>query len=155
MRSSCDASATKRRNLSSLDLRAAKDSSIRESIALSEVVRRPTSVVGLASGRRAERSPAAIWAAVSSTVESGLSPTLIIVRDATAISPTMTRPIRKKSHCTRLRVRSTSLSDCPMAIEPRFDGRGRARTRKFSSPALRVNGSALSVAASVGVSPAM
>ena len=140
MRSSCEASATNRRNLSSLDLRRAKDSSIRESIVFSEVVKRPTSVDGLASGSRAERSPPAIFSAVSSTSESGLSPTLIIVRDAIAIRPTMTKPIRKKSHCSRESVRSTSLRDCAIATEPRLEGRGRARTRKFSPFALMVNG---------------
>ena len=150
MRSSCEASATKRRNLSSLVLRIAKDSSIRVSIVLRDVVKRPTSVVGFASGRRAERSPAAICSAVSSTSESGLRPTLIIVRDASAISPTITNPIRKKSHCRRESVRSTSLSDCAIATEPRFEGSGRAKTRKFSPFAFTVNGRPLKAATSVG-----
>ena len=117
---------------------------------LSDVVKRPTSVVGFASGSRAERSPAAIFSAVSSTSESGLRPTLIMVRDASAISPTMTKPIRKKSHCKRESVRSTSLSDCAIATEPRFDGSGSAKTRKFSPFALTVNGSPSNSATSAG-----
>jgi len=72
--SSCDASATNLRSLPSDSLRAAKDSSMRDNIVLSEPTKRPTSVVGFASGKRADKSPEAICSAVFSTFSSGRIP---------------------------------------------------------------------------------
>ena len=71
VRSSWLASATKRRNLSSDCVRALNDSSMRESIWFSDVLRRPTSVPGSKLSRRADRSPAAIFSAVTSIFFSG------------------------------------------------------------------------------------
>ena len=111
VRSSWLASATKRRNLFSLAVRAAKDSSIRESIALSEVTKRPTSVSGLASGRRADKSPAAIFSAVSSTATSGRNPTRITMREANPIKRRAIRPMKTKTTRKREAVSSTPDND--------------------------------------------
>ena len=111
MRSSWLASATKRRSLFSLAVRAANDSSIRESIALSEVTNRPTSVSGLASGKRADKSPAAIFSAVSSTATSGRKPTLITMREAKPIKRRAIRPMKTKTTRKRAAVSSTPDND--------------------------------------------
>ena len=74
MRNSCEASATNRLKRPSDSVRAAKDSSILESIAFKEVTKRPTSVLGLASGKRADKSPEAIFSAVFSTSSKGRIP---------------------------------------------------------------------------------
>ena len=140
MRSSWLASATKRRNLFSLAVRAAKDSSIRESIALSEVTNRPTSVSGLASGRRADKSPAAIFSAVSSTATSGRKPTLITIREANPIRRSAIMPIKTKTIRKREVVSSTPANDWATKTEPNADGNTRAKTRKSEPGIFKVNG---------------
>ena len=97
VRSSWLASATKRRNLSSLCMRASKASSIRESIVLREVLKRPTSVSGSKLSRRADKSPAAIFSAVSSIFSNGRIPTLITCRDAKAIKSKTKLPMIKNT----------------------------------------------------------
>ena len=71
VRSSCEASATKRRIRRSEAVRAANAASMCASMALSEADSRPTSVVGFSISTRRDRSPAAMAAAVFSTLESG------------------------------------------------------------------------------------
>ena len=75
VRSSCPASATKRRSRLSDARRSSKARSICASIAFSDALRRPTSVPGSPTSTRWERSPAAIAAAVSSMRRSGRSST--------------------------------------------------------------------------------
>ena len=74
VRSSCDASATKRRSLRSDASCARNDDSIRPSIAFSARPRRPTSVRSSARSTLRERSPAAIAEAVSPIASSGRRP---------------------------------------------------------------------------------
>ncbi len=71
VRSSCEASAAKRRIRSSDAIRAAKAVSMWASMALRELPSRPTSVLGFSISTRRDRSPAAIAAAVFSTRASG------------------------------------------------------------------------------------
>ena len=71
VRSSCEASAAKRRIRASDAIRAAKAVSMCASMALSELPSRPTSVLGFSISTRRDRSPAAIAAAVFSTRASG------------------------------------------------------------------------------------
>ena len=140
VRSSCEASATKRRNLLSLSKRAAKDSSIRPNIVFSVPTKRPTSVFGFTSGRRAVRSPSAILSAVASTFASGLSPTIIILREASAIKKIMNKPISIKRPCRRARIRSISSNECAITTFPKPEGSVRKRTRKSCSSVSIVNG---------------
>ena len=74
VRSSCDASATKRRSLRSDASFALKALSIWPSIAFSASPSRPTSVRSSARSTRRERSPAAIAAAVAPIASSGRRP---------------------------------------------------------------------------------
>ena len=78
---------------------------------LSEVVSRPTSVSGFAAGRRADKSPAAIASAVSSTFSSGLSPIAIIQRETKAIANSAITPSTKNKNLSWLNVLSTSSSE--------------------------------------------
>ena len=137
VRSSCDASATKRRNLLSLSTRAAKDSSMRPSIVFSVLTKRPTSVFGLTSGRRAVRSPSAIRSAVVSTFASGLRPTVITLREARAIKKIITKPIRMNKPCKRFKVRSISSKDWATTTLPSPEGSARVSTRK-SEPGVSI-----------------
>ena len=118
VRSSWEASATNLRNLFSLATRTSNDSSIRVSIVLSEVVSRPTSVSGFAAGRRAERSPAAIASAVSSTFSSGLSPNAIIHREINAIAKSAIKPKIKNKNLSLVKVLSTSANELATTTLP-------------------------------------
>ena len=111
VRNSWLASATKRRNLFSPSVRAVNDSSMRESMAFKELTNLPTSVSGFASGKRAERSPSAIFSATSSTSASGLKPILITIREAIAINKSAIKPIKIKIRRSRLDVSSTPERD--------------------------------------------
>ena len=71
VRSSCEASAANRRIRSSEAIRAANAASMWASMAFSDRPRRPTSVVGFSTATRRDRSPAAMAAAVFSTLASG------------------------------------------------------------------------------------
>ena len=73
VRSSCEASARKRRRRSSDALRSAKACSIWASIAFRATPRRPTSVRGSSFGTRCERSPAAMAPAVTPICSRGRS----------------------------------------------------------------------------------
>ena len=141
MRSSCEASATKRRSLLSLSTRAANDSSIRLSIVFSVFTNRPTSVFGFTSGKRAVKSPAAMRSAVSSTWASGLSPTVITFREARAIKTIKIKPIKTNKPCNLPSVRSISSNDLATTTFPKPDGRGRAITRKSGPGVSIVKGS--------------
>ena len=59
---------------------------------LSAVVNRPTSVSGFAAGSRADKSPAAIASAVSSTCSNGFRPSAIIHLEAKAIASNAITP---------------------------------------------------------------
>ena len=84
VRSSCDASARKRRRRSSLAWRSAKACSRRPSIALSAIPSRPTSVFGVAGLTRRDRSPPAIAPAVSPMRSSGRRPMRTRIHDSAA-----------------------------------------------------------------------
>ena len=134
-------------------MRAAKDSSIRESIALSEVTNRPTSVSGFESGKRADKSPAAIFSAVSSTATSGRKPTLITMREANPINKSAIRPMKIKTTRKRAAVSSTPDNDCATKTEPIADGNTRAKTRKSEPGISKVNGRSPYLAALAGKVP--
>ena len=71
VRSSWEASAAKRRIRSSEAVRTANAVSMWASMAFSELPSRPTSVAGFSMSTRRDRSPAAMAAAVFSTLASG------------------------------------------------------------------------------------
>ena len=142
VRSSWDASATNLRSFDSLSTRTVNDSSIRPSMVLREAVSRPTSVSGLAAGRRADKSPAAIASAVSSTVSSGLSPIAIIQRETKAIAKSAITPSTKNKNLSWLKVLSTSSSELATITIPIPVGKTWARALMSglpSSPSI-VNG---------------
>jgi len=60
-----------------------------------ELTSRPTSVSGFASGRRADKSPSAIFSATSSTFASGRKPILITILEAIAINKRAIKPINQ------------------------------------------------------------
>ena len=153
VRSSWLASATKRRNLFSDSVRAAKDSSIRESIVFSEVLSRPTSVSGSKFSRRAERSPAAIFSAVASIFSSGFILNLITCREAKAINIRTRPPIKRKTTPIRCVVLSKSLNDCATITEPSEDGKTVVATRKSAPGASNVKGLEPKAATCPGNSP--
>ena len=140
VRSSWLASATNRRNLSSLLVRASNDSSIRESIVFSDVLKRPTSVSGSKLSRRADRSPAAIFSAVSSIFCSGRIPTLTTWRDAIAMKSKTKLPIIKNTEPICLVVLSKSARDCATITDPSDDGKTVVATRKSDPGASIVKG---------------
>ena len=82
-------------------MRTENDSSILPSIRLRAVTKRPTSVSGFASGIRADKSPAAIASAVTSTSVNGLSEIEIIRREISAMSNRTTNPTNRKSERSR------------------------------------------------------
>ena len=141
MRNSWLASATKRRSLLSDSVRAAKDSSIRESIWLSDVLSRPTSVSGSKFSKRADKSPAAIFSAVASILASGFIPIFITCPEANAINKRTTPPMIKKTTPILPVVLSKSLKDCATITEPRDEGRTVVATRKSEPGASIVKGS--------------
>ena len=94
---------------------------------LSEVVSRPTSVSGLAAGKRADKSPEAIASAVSSTFSSGLSPMAIIHLDTKAIVKSATQPSTKNKNLSWLKVLSTSSSELATITIPMPVGKTWAR----------------------------
>ena len=140
VRSSCEASATNRRNLLSLSTRAEKDSSIRPNIVFKVFTKRPTSVFGFKSGKRAVKSPSAIRSAVASTVASGRRPTVITLRDARAMNKIITSPIKMNKPCRRSSVRSISSNDCATTTIPKPVGSLCAITRKSDCGASIVKG---------------
>ena len=75
---------------------------MRESIVLSDVLRRPTSVSGSKFSKRADRSPAAIFSAVSSIFSSGRILILITCLEAKAIKKRTKSPIITKTTPIRL-----------------------------------------------------
>ena len=89
---------------------------------LRERVSFPTSVLGLLSGRRAERSPAAIAAAVTSTSLRGLKLNRIINLDKNPTSKRTIKLIRRNNKVISCRVLSTPASETATTIEPRPDG---------------------------------
>ena len=123
VRSSWEASATNRRNLFSLLTLAAKDSSMRPNIVFNEVVNRPTSVFGLAAGRRADRSPPAIASAVSSTRSNGLSEIAIIQRETKPTASNAKIPRIKKKNPNLCKVRSTSANEFATTTLPKPVGK--------------------------------
>ena len=92
MRSSCEASAKKRRRRSSLASRSAKACSIWASIVFSATPSRPTSVRSSVDATRAERSPAAIALAVCSIRRSGRNPSRV-THQASAASAASTAAV--------------------------------------------------------------
>ena len=153
VRSSWLASATNRRSLFSVSVRAVKDSSIRESIWFSEVLNRPTSVSGSKFSRRADRSPAAIFSAVASILVSGFMPILITCREANAINKSTRPPIIRKTTPILWVVLSNSLKDCATITEPRDEGKTVVATRKSEPGASIVNGSEPKAATCPGSNP--
>ena len=123
VRSSWDASATNLRNLLSLFTLASNDSSMRPNIVLSAVVNRPTSVSGLAAGKRADKSPPAMASAVSSTCSSGLSEIAIIQRETKPTAVKASKPKIKKKNPNLCKVRSTSASELATTTVPSPVGR--------------------------------
>ena len=99
VRNSWLASATKRRRRFSLVVRALNASSILVSIWLRLETNFPTSVLGFAIGIRADKSPAAIACAVSSTATSGRRPRSITFREANPMIRSAIKPIRMKKNC--------------------------------------------------------
>ena len=85
---------------------------------LSAVVNLPTSVSGLAAGRRADRSPPAIASAVSSTFSSGLRPNAIIQRETKAIVRSAINPKIKNKNLSWRRVLSTSANELATITTP-------------------------------------
>ena len=115
VRSSCEASATKRRSCSSDASLSRNADSILDNMTLSDDPRRPTSVRSSVSSTRRDRSPAAISPAVPAIVSSGLSPSW--TRKNT-IAPTATRiePVTMISRMSTLpRVELTGLIGSPTA----------------------------------------
>ena len=110
VRNSWLASATKRRSRDSLALLTSNDSSMRVSIWLRAELSRPTSVAALSSGRRAERSPLAMAAAVFSTSSRGRKPRLTARRPMSKRSTSTTRPKRRRRRPVRTNVLLTSVS---------------------------------------------
>ncbi len=84
VRSSCEASARKRRSFSSVAARSANASSMRPSIVFRLRPSRPTSVRGSAGCTRRARSPAAMASAVTAMVSSGRRSRLISHQAAAA-----------------------------------------------------------------------
>ena len=87
VRSSCEASARKRRSLSSVAARSANATSMRLSIVFRLRPSRPTSVRGSAGCTRSERSPAEIASAVTAILSSGRRSRLIRNQAAAASAP--------------------------------------------------------------------
>ena len=90
VRSSCEASARKRRSFSSVAARSANASSMRLSIVFRLRPSRPTSVRGSAGCTRRARSPAAMASAVTAIVSSGRRSRLISHQAAAASAASTT-----------------------------------------------------------------
>ena len=105
VRSSCEASARKRRSFSSVAARSANASSMRPSIVFRLRPSRPTSVRGSAGCTRRARSPAAMASAVTAMVSSGRRSRLISHQAAaasaasTASETTTSMTTRRPSVC--------------------------------------------------------
>ena len=117
VRSSCEASATKRRSRRS-------DASSRSSIVFSASPRRPTSVRGSARSTRRERSPTVIESAVAVIAASGRRPSRTIHRPSRTIA-TITPAVTSSSITSRRwSVLSTSASEVAITsrvARPRLD----------------------------------
>ena len=140
VRNSWLASATNRRNLSSLVLRAAKASSIFESIEFRDSVSRPTSVLGLASGKRADNSPRAIAFAVVSTEVKGFRLIRTTASESNPINKRTIKPIRKNKTRNLFKVFSISSREIAAIALPAPEGSNRAKTLKCSFLFSIVNG---------------
>ncbi|CAB5060174.1 unannotated protein [freshwater metagenome] len=95
---------------------------MRPSIVLSEVLKRPTSVLGSKFSRRADRSPPAIFCAVTSTASSGFILSLITCRAAKPISNKTMKPINRNTRPMRCVVLSKSANDCATTTLPIAEG---------------------------------
>ena len=128
VRSSCDASAAKRRSCRSDAVRSANAASIWASMALRAVASRPTSVPSLACGTRLVRSPRAMASAVSSMSVSGCMPTRTSHR---ARRPTASRAATVTISSTTASLWTVSFrlsSDLPRTSVPRGSATMRARS---------------------------
>ncbi len=141
VRSSCEASARKRRSRSSLACRSAKASSSRLSIALSDRPSRPISVFGVAGLTRCDMSPPAIAPAVRPIRSSGRRP-IPTTNHAPIPSSSSTPPITSPSISSRRSsVWETSRSGIATTVVPapkRFGQRDRAVAQPGA--VLRVDG---------------
>ena len=133
VRNSCEASATNRRSLDSEAFFCAKDSSMRPNMMLSDCVRRPTSVDGLNSGRRADKSPSAIAAAVTSTSNNGCRLIPINQRETKPMTMSTAMLISKKSQLSSCSVLSTLESETATTTDPKSDGNTKASARVSES----------------------
>ena len=115
MRSSCEASATKRRSRASEAAVALKAAWIWVSMVFSAIPSRPTSVLGSARSTRRERSPAAIAAAVASIAVSGRRPRRM-TQSPSAAMPSSTDAVDEQlDQQQTLSVASTSDSDAAVS----------------------------------------
>ena len=101
---------------------------------LSAVVNRPTSVSGLAAGSRADKSPAAIASAVSSTCSNGFKPRAIIHLEAKAIASNAITPKVKNKKRSLFKVLSTSSSEFATMTVPMPVGKTCARALTSGPP---------------------
>ena len=115
---------------------------MRESMVFSEPVSRPTSVFESISGRRADKSPSAILAAVSSILLSGRRLRRISNLDIAAIRNRTINEIKKNSAVSLFKVRSTLSRATETTTVPTPEGNSFATTRTSgASPSLwMVNG---------------
>ena len=109
VRSSCEASARKRRSLSSVAARSANATSMRPSIVFRLRPSRPTSVRGSAGCTRSERSPAEMASAVTAIFSSGRRSRLISHQAAAASAPSTTSE-------TMVSISSSWLSVCWVSV---------------------------------------
>ena len=134
VRSSCEASARKRRSFSSVAARSANASSMRLSIVFRLRPSRPTSVRGSAGCTRRARSPAAIASAVTAIVSSGRRSRLMRNHAATASAPSTTRKTTISMTTRRLSVWCVSLSGMATTSTRAAPGTFSMRTRKPEPP---------------------
>ena len=102
---------------------------MRESIVLSEPVSRPTSVFGFTSGSRADKSPSAIAAAVSSILFSGFKLNLISDPATNPIAIITIKLIKRKIPSRPRMVRSTLSRATEITTVPTPEGRILATAR--------------------------
>ena len=110
VRSSCEASARKRRSFSSVAARSANASSMRPSIVFRLRPSRPTSVRGSAGCTRRVRSPAAMASAVTAIVSSGRRSRLISHQAAAARAPSTSSDTTTSMVSSRVNVCRVSAS---------------------------------------------
>jgi hypothetical protein len=145
VRSSCDASATKRRRRASLAARSANAPSMVVSITLSASPSSRASVPSASAGTRCERSPAAIAPAVLVMRLSGRTPSRNTQNPTSARIPVTNAMAATSSHRSLVMVASTSFSDNPTTSTA--VGRRSASTRYRPEPELLATVNALSVRA--------